>query len=448
MSISLLLRDIFHCSVGAFGDDVVGQPSLIKTTQPRAKETESSSSSSLSEKTGMKRRRIVAGTTKRSTLTSHLSLQTRAVNCIVALYSAAIVGRWIPLLRVKALAPTPPTSLRIDFRSNIESNLIREMLQHDCSSMEVRRVDSSCTTVTSSSANDASFPPVVFLDQNKHYLVIDKPPAVVCHHSQWTGSRGGLPEGDGSGVEAEIPVLQRVRDQTGRRVNLVHRLDRGASGCLLMTYADHDARVVDKNDNNNPSTAIPAATSNTTTLLIQAMADKSMCTKTYIALVRGEGILHGRDLKKDGWFLVDRPIKNEKGVEKNATTWFRFVAGQGNGGGTIPGRARASLVLARPETGRWHQIRKHLNGLSHPILGDTTHGNSRVNREWHAKGLPQARICLHLSRLQIGPTEGVCPAGIDVSCELAPDMLQLLKDHLPDVLAAAEPTLRGEGVRI
>ena len=34
-----------------------------------------------------------------------------------------------------------------------------------------------------------------------------------------------------------------------------------------------------------------------------------------------------------------------------------------------------------PQTGRWHQIRKHLNGLSHPILGDA-HGDSRVNHWW------------------------------------------------------------------
>ena len=38
----------------------------------------------------------------------------------------------------------------------------------------------------------------------------------------------------------------------------------------------------------------------------------------------------------------------------------------------------APQVLARPVTGRWHQIRKHLNGLSHPILNDAKHGDSKA----------------------------------------------------------------------
>jgi tRNA pseudouridine65 synthase len=304
------------------------------------------------------------------------------------------------------------------------------MLQRDSNAIDAQ-VD-SIPAESSAVERDVSCPPLTILDQNEHFLIVSKPPSVVCHHSEWTGSRGSLKN---DCVAAEIPMLQRVREQTGRRVNLVHRLDRGASGCLLLTFADNEG-----NDTINSTAA--------TTMLIDAMADKTTCTKTYIALVRGEGILHGKDLKEEGWFLVDRPIKNEKGVEKNATTRFRFIAGQDNGAGTNPDKARASLVLARPETGRWHQIRKHLNGLSHPILGDTTHGSSRVNREWkEQRGMPTARTCLHLSRLQIGPTK-VSPSGIDVWCALAPDMLQLLKSQLPDVLAAAEPILREEGIRI
>ena len=44
-------------------------------------------------------------------------------------------------------------------------------------------------------------------------------------------------------------------------------------------------------------------------------------------------------------FTVTRPIKDERGVLNNATTHFRFVAGQDNANGTID-RPRASLVLA------------------------------------------------------------------------------------------------------
>ena len=174
------------------------------------------------------------------------------------------------------------------------------------------------------------------------------------------------------------------------------------------------------------------------------MAD---ATKTYVAIVRGEGILKERSLKDEGWFELERPVKNENGNYNNATTSFRFLAGQGNEMGTLP-RARASLVLCRPKTGRWHQIRQHLAGrsLSHPILGDTTHGDNTENSLWKEKrNMPGERTCLHLARIDLPPTK-VCPSGLTVSCPLAPDMLQMLKDHLPGLVEEAGPVLREEGL--
>lgn len=254
---------------------------------------------------------------------------------------------------------------------------------------------------------------VTILSEGPHHLVVQKPPSVICHHSEWSGSRS----------QEEIPMLQRVREGVQRKVNLVHRLDRGASGCLLMTYlSDGDSTAV----------------------LSEAMTHAN---KTYVALVRGEGILHGEDLKDKGWFVVDRPIKNEKGQLNNATTFFRFVAGQGNDGGKND-CARASLVLARPVTGRWHQVRRHLNGLSHPILGDSSRGNSKANQEWRRdRGLSGERTCLHLLQLSIPKTE-YTPDGIHVDCPLADDMMAMLENQLPGVLRDAEPILRKEGLSL
>lgn len=261
---------------------------------------------------------------------------------------------------------------------------------------------------------------VTVLDQGTHYVIVSKPPSVVCHHSGWTGSRSSC---DKNG-QPEIPMLQRVRDALGKRVNLVHRLDRGASGCLLCAFSDNDVM------------------GNATKVLIDAM---TLANKTYVALVRGEGILNHEDLKNKGWFPVTRPIKDERGVLNNATTYFHFVAGQDNGRGTMD-RPRASLVLARPSTGRWHQIRRHLNGLSHPILGDATHGNSKVNREWkEQRGMPPERICLHLAQMVLPPTLA-CPNGIHASCPLPDDMMDMLKQHLPEVLQKARPILEQEGI--
>ncbi len=265
---------------------------------------------------------------------------------------------------------------------------------------------------------------VSILDRGEHHLVLSKPPGVLCHRSDWTGSKKKK-----KNETPEVPMLQRAREAVGERVNLIHRLDRGASGCLLMSLA--------KSDQDG---------GNATATLQERMSETSSTHKTYIALVRGEGIVGERDFKQEGWFEVTRPIKNEGGTLKNATSYFRFIAGQGNENGALD-RPRASLVLARIQTGRWHQIRKHLNGLSHPIIGDSTHGNSKTNREWRKKwGLQPERTCLHLLKLELPPTL-VTPDGISVMDAVPPDMMDILQENfLPEFLEDAQNALSEEGL--
>jgi 23S rRNA-/tRNA-specific pseudouridylate synthase len=307
----------------------------------------------------------------------------------------------------------------------------------------------------------------VVLKKTVDYVVVDKPPSVVCHHSDWTGSKS----------MNETPMLQRVRDAvnggaaTGdtavmpsdakRRVNLIHRIDRGCSGCLLFSIVPppHPSELQRTADLVGLDGRCESHDSDdsVTARLIRAMQSRDSI-KTYVALVRGEGVLHGQDLREWGWFLVDRPIRDETGRLNEASTWFRFVAGQDDAGSTRP---RASVVLCRPVTGRWHQVRRHLNGLSHPILGDSSHGNSKVNRMWRCRyGMLPERTCLHLARLQIRvggndiagsahpPTVPVIKTKweIDVACPLAPDMKRMLERHLPTVLEEALPVFQEEGI--
>lgn len=142
-----------------------------------------------------------------------------------------------------------------------------------------------------------------------------------------------------------------------------------------------------------------------------------------------------------GWFKVDRAIKDEDGNENSAQTMFNFVSGV-----TKKDGIRASIVLARPSTGRWHQIRRHLNGLSHPILGDSSHGNSKINRFWRERGLQGERFLLHLARVQL-PATNLTPE-IDISCPLPDDMMRILKHNIPEVLDEARSILKTEGVII
>lgn len=110
---------------------------------------------------------------------------------------------------------------------------------------------------------------------------------------------------------------------------------------------------------------------------------------------------------------------------------------------------RVALVLARPRSGKWHQIRQHLASgtIGHAILGDSSHGRSRTNRIWkkHRK-LIKERTCLHLAHVHLPPTE-YTPEGINVSCPLPDDLKQMLKET-PGLVEKSMPILQGEGVEI
>lgn len=124
----------------------------------------------------------------------------------------------------------------------------------------------------------------------------------------------------------------------------------------------------------------------------------------------------------DGWFRVERAIKNERGSLRDAITDFRVLAaGIDN-----------VVVECRPHTGRWHQIRKHLSALSSPILGDVTHGNSKTNRMWRERGLPVHRIGLHLQRINLPTDEGSPP--ILAHAPVPPDLTELWREHCPEAV--------------
>ena len=104
--------------------------------------------------------------------------------------------------------------------------------------------------------------------------------------------------------------------------------------------------------------------------------------KRYLALVRGTPPAEG---------VVDYPIPKAEGKPRvPAVTRFRTVARSPVD--------RCSLVEAFPETGRLHQIRRHLRHIDHPLIGDVAHGSGQINRHYRATyGLH--RLALHPSFL-------------------------------------------------
>ena len=149
-------------------------------------------------------------------------------------------------------------------------------------------------------------------------------------------------------------ALFRVRDAVGQHVHPVHRLDRGTSGALLFARSSAVAAV------------------------LASQFESGRVDKRYLALVRGSP-------PDDG--LIDYAIeKKEGGPKVRAVTRFRTVARS-----TVD---RCSLVEAFPETGRLHQIRRHLRHIDHPLVGDVKHGSGVINRHYRAT-YNLRRLALH-----------------------------------------------------
>ncbi len=153
-------------------------------------------------------------------------------------------------------------------------------------------------------------------------------------------------------------ALQITRDALGQRVYPVHRLDKATSGLLLFALDPQSARK------------------------LAAQFARREIRKSYLALVRGWPPEQG---------CIDRPLRYQPDA-----------MGDADRGGAPPlqpaltrfrcrGRAvldrplarfpqqRYALLELQPETGRKHQIRRHLNHVSHPVIGDVNHGDRHHN---------------------------------------------------------------------
>lgn len=225
---------------------------------------------------------------------------------------------------------------------------------------------------------------VVVLRAGSGWAVVAKPPRVLVHRTAESAA-------------TEV-LLQSVRDRLGCRVYPIHRLDHQASGCVLFATSPERARDL--------QTALGSA------------------RKVYLALVRGE-------LREEGPIVVEKPMKDDNGHLKDAKTTIRRVARASD--------PRCSVLVAEPHTGRYHQVRRHARDLNHPIVGDTKHGDSRINRWWREeRGM--TRLALHALHLEV-PLPG--EDAIEAVCPLFDDMAAVL-GALPfaDALAEAVPEIR------
>lgn len=193
--------------------------------------------------------------------------------------------------------------------------------------------------------------PLLYLDE--HYVAVDKPPGLLVHRTAIDRERDVL--------------LQRLRDQLGHRVYPLHRLDRATSGVIVF---GRDSEAAGQ--------------------LAGEFRDDRV-EKRYVALVRGWPPLEG---------AIERPLVNrDTGRTQSARTRFRRLATVEL---PIPvsrwPTARYALLQVALDTGRAHQIRRHLNGISHPVIGDVAHGDNRHNHLFRDR-FGCGRLLLHAWRL-------------------------------------------------
>ena len=162
-------------------------------------------------------------------------------------------------------------------------------------------------------------------------------------------------------------LVDRVRARFGASTAPVHRLDRGTSGVIVFARSSEIAR------------------------LLQQELESGAARKTYVALVRGAPPDRAR---------VDRELpRREDGPRVPAATNVACLETIELGGSPLR-ETRYSLTVAHPETGRLHQVRRHLKSLGHPVIGDANYGRSEHNRLL-AERVGLHRLALHALRLSL-----------------------------------------------
>jgi len=234
--------------------------------------------------------------------------------------------------------------------------------------------------------------PIVY--QDRDIVVVDKPAGMVVHPAA----------GHASGTLVNA-LLHHVADLSGiggeKRPGIVHRLDRGTSG--LMVVAKHDAAHAE---------------------LARQFQDREV-EKEYVALCWGE-VMAGRRIDEPIGRDPDNRKKMSARARRARSAVTRIAAAEHFG---------RLLTLARVaiHTGRTHQIRVHLSAIGHPIVGDALYGGVHRRVPGDLRAVTHLnRPFLHAARLVLThPSEG---RRMEFVSPL-PDDLQHVLDELRETLA-------------
>lgn len=234
--------------------------------------------------------------------------------------------------------------------------------------------------------------PLDVLYEDEDVIVVNKPAGMVVH--------AGAGAHKGTLVNALLHHFGSLSAVGGNlRPGIVHRLDRGTSGAMVVARNDVAHRV-----------------------LAEQFRSRAV-RKIYVAL------LQGRMPRESG--TIERPITRDPqrrtrmtarlGHGRAAQTNWRMLLRLGN----------LTLVEAEPRTGRTHQIRAHFAAAGHPLVGDTLYGAPRQIRVRGTSLEPLGRVFLHAACLKFAhPRTG---ANIEGRAPLDPG----LREYLNQLAAAA-----------
>jgi 23S rRNA pseudouridine1911/1915/1917 synthase len=202
------------------------------------------------------------------------------------------------------------------------------------------------------------------LFQTEHFALFDKPSGLLVHPTIRS---------------TEYTLLDEIRYQFGDEANLVHRIDAETSGLILVSKNGYSQYV------------------------LQEMFEKKEFVKKYKALVE-------KELKEE--VLIDKKITTSDGIIKLKMQ----TSPDGKASSTLIrplsyDKAKdQTLVEAIPYTGRQHQIRVHLDAVSHRIVGDPIYGldenfvddflNDKVENSTRIKTTGASRLMLHAYYLE------------------------------------------------
>ena len=229
--------------------------------------------------------------------------------------------------------------------------------------------------------------------QDENLLVLDKPAGVAVH--------------GGSGVS--FGVIEALRSaRPGETLELVHRLDRETSGCLLVARR-------------------PAALRE-----LHALMRANAFEKRYLVLVKGKWNLGAKRI--DVPLHTDTRVGGERTVRagaagKSSISDFRPVQFFGR---------TATLMEVRLHTGRTHQIRVHAAHAGHPVAGDEKYGDATFNEE--LRGLGLKRMFLHAHSLSFAWPRG---GDFSINTPLPTELAALI-----DALAASSDRKRNAPLKV